>query len=144
VVLIIFSAAEGLIWPRNRLPLRHLRRERIVAASLGTMFAFNGPQLQEGSERDAMLRISRLESNDGTAAIKIEGKLLAPWLEEVHRLFPAEANELAFRLDLSDLSYADAAGTRLLKRLLALGVEIRSCSPYVAELLHWNPNPSRK
>jgi hypothetical protein len=120
-----------------------LRREQIAAASLGTMFAFSRPQLQKGSEHGAMLRISRLKSNDGAAAIKIEGKLLEPWLEEVHRLFAAERNELVFRLDLSDLTYADTAGARLLKRLIAEGVEIQSCSPFIAELLHWNPKPSR-
>jgi hypothetical protein len=38
-------------------------------------------------------------------------------------------------LDLSALIFVDAAGERLLRELIARGIEVVACSSYVAELL---------
>jgi hypothetical protein len=53
-------------------------------------------------------------------------------------LTPGTCNK---NLDLSGLSFVDRAGVELLQQLLRQGVRIHSCSPFVAELLHWDHNP---
>lgn len=73
----------------------------------------------------------------------LEGKLLQPWVDEVGSLFiSADAPSLP-RLDLSALTYIDAAGAELLLHLLRRGVQVESCSPYVAEFLHRDRKQTR-
>ena len=40
------------------------------------------------------------------------------------------------RLDLTAVTYADAAGTQLLGDLMREGIEIAACSSFLADLLH--------
>jgi len=87
-----------------------------------------------------MLRITRTEANCTAPAIKLEGKLLEPWVEEVIRLFAVAEGAPLPRLDLAELTFVDTAGSQLLQDLVGRGVRIESCAPYVAELLHWAPN----
>lgn len=84
-----------------------------------------------------MLRITRLGANDAVATLKLEGKLLEPWVDEVVRACEAATGSLrSTRLDLSAVTFVDAAGAELLRELLRQGVAISACSGYVAELLH--------
>ncbi len=90
-----------------------------------------------------MLRITISGQDPSCRIIKLEGKLLRAWVDEVRRLF-VETDEGSFpSLDLSSLSFADRPGVELLQQLLRQGVRIHSCSPFVAELLHGDrkPNP---
>ncbi|HEY3963527.1 MAG TPA: hypothetical protein VGM05_03155, partial [Planctomycetaceae bacterium] len=84
-----------------------------------------------------MLRITNLRPSASDRTIKLEGKLLRPWLDEVLGLFVGGAAESLPRLDLSGLTYVDRSGAEMLQQLLQQGVQIESCSPFVAELLHW-------
>ncbi len=86
-----------------------------------------------------MLRITRSAHFDGRT-VKLEGKLLEPWVDEVRQLFVASDGAPFPRLDLAGLAFVDAAGARLLRELVTNGVQIESCAPYVAELLHWAPH----
>jgi len=86
-----------------------------------------------------MLKITRTERDGTIPSIKLEGKLLAPWVEEVAGLFSMPDDEFP-RLDLVDLTFVDTAGSQLLQELMSRGVQIESCAPYVAQLLHWDPN----
>lgn len=89
-----------------------------------------------------MLRITVSGYDPSCRIIKLEGKLLQAWLDEV-RAFFAEAEEGPFpSLDLSGLSYVDRPGIELLHQLLRQGVRIRACSPFVAELLRWDRKPN--
>ena len=83
-----------------------------------------------------MLRITTINDSRGPL-LKIEGKLLAPWTEEV-RIACANltAQTSQPRLDLKDLSYVDAAGIELLKKLRGEGFDLAACSPFVAAVLH--------
>lgn len=83
-----------------------------------------------------MLRITRSEKKGAAPVIRLEGKLLQPWVEEVSRLFLAADVTSLPRLDLSCVTFVDEAGGDLLQQLLQRGVEIEACTPYVAELLH--------
>jgi len=85
-----------------------------------------------------MLRISVSEQDSSCRIIKLEGKLLQAWVDEVRRLcVEAEEGSLP-SLDLSGLSFVDRPGTELLQQLLRQGVRIHACSPFVAGLLHWD------
>jgi anti-anti-sigma regulatory factor len=81
-----------------------------------------------------MLRITRLRSNDATTLLKLEGKLLEPWIEELRRSIDDAPNSV--KLDLSALTFADAAGAHALADLLRRGVILTACSGFIAALLH--------
>ena len=87
-----------------------------------------------------MLRITTSERSDSGSIVKLEGKLLRPWIEEVRNIFNAVALGALPGLDLSCLTFVDRDGTELLRQLLKQGVRIESCSPFVAELLDWDCN----
>ncbi len=89
-----------------------------------------------------MLRITTVRHGLETV-IKLEGKLLEPWVEEFHGACArAESQSGHFGLDLADLTYADAAGAERLRNMVQEGVSISSCSAFVAELLREKPTPS--
>jgi hypothetical protein len=83
-----------------------------------------------------MLRLTRIASTRRAQTIKLEGKLLGPWVDDVSKVCAAGTGPSArIKLDLSALIFVDAAGERLLRDLIARGAEIVACSGYVAELL---------
>lgn len=88
-----------------------------------------------------MLRISLSQTSDAVVVVKLEGKLLADWGNEVSAAFERACalRPAAVRLDLSDLSFADDAGTRLIRSLIGRGVALSACSNFVAELLQTEP-----
>jgi hypothetical protein len=84
-----------------------------------------------------MLRITRSEGSDLTHTLKLQGKLLGPWIGELESAcgmgrVPADR----VHLDLSDLTFVDAAGARFLEVLIRDGARVVACSVFVAELLH--------
>jgi hypothetical protein len=82
-----------------------------------------------------MLKITVSGQDSSRRVIKLEGKLLSDWIDEVRRLFLDVDGCLSLGLDLSALTFVDRDGTELLLQLLRQGVRIESCSPFVAELL---------
>jgi hypothetical protein len=88
-----------------------------------------------------MLRITIRDQDASSRIVKLEGKLLEPWIDEVRNVLTKEGKGAVLGLDLSGLSFADHHGAELLMQLLEQGVRIHSCSPFVAELLHWNCKP---
>ena len=90
-----------------------------------------------------MLKITVSGQDSSRRVIKLEGKLLSDWIDEVRRLFLGVDESLSPGLDLSELTFVDREGAELLLELLRQGVRIESCSPFVAELLGLDrePNP---
>jgi ABC-type transporter Mla MlaB component len=84
-----------------------------------------------------MLKITRIGGADSNQTLKLEGKLLEPWVGEVVRVV-AESNcqSSRIRLDLAAVRFVDSAGTQLLQELIRGGIKIAACSAFVAELLH--------
>ena len=83
-----------------------------------------------------MLRLTRIASTHRAQTIKLEGKLLGPWIDEVSKTCAAGTGPSSrINLDLSALIFVDGAGERLLRDLIARGIEVVACSSYVAELL---------
>jgi len=90
-----------------------------------------------------MLKITVAGHDSSCRIIKLEGKLLNDWIDEVRRLFLDVDGGPFPGLDLSELTFVDREGAELLLQLLRQGVRIESCSPFVAELLGLDrePNP---
>jgi hypothetical protein len=83
-----------------------------------------------------MLRLTRIAGTHQTETIKLEGKLLGPWVDEVRQACAAGTDPASrINLDLSALIFVDGAGERLLRDLIARGFEVVACSGYVTELL---------
>jgi len=83
-----------------------------------------------------MLKITTTHDDGVERVLKLEGKLLADWVGELHetcRRARAEAGRL--QLDLGGLSFADVAGTIALRELMREGVTIITRSPFIGELL---------
>jgi hypothetical protein len=83
----------------------------------------------------AMLRISTIGGASGTT-LKVEGKLVAPWVEELQRACAGvDVPPDRLTLNLAGVTFVDAAGTRLLHELLERKVAIAPCSGFVTALL---------
>ena len=91
-----------------------------------------------------MLRITVSGQDPSCRILRLEGKLLQAWVDEVRRLVVATDDGSLPAIDLSGLSFVDRTGAEMLQQLLRQGVAIHSCSPFVAELLRRDrdPNPS--
>jgi anti-anti-sigma regulatory factor len=90
-----------------------------------------------------MLKISVSEQDPSFRIIKLEGKLLHAWVDEMRRVCVEAEDGSLSSLDLSGLSFVDRRGAEMLQQLLRQGVRIHACSPFMADLLHRDrkPNP---
>jgi ABC-type transporter Mla MlaB component len=82
-----------------------------------------------------MLRATQANGDHAGITLKLEGKLIEPWVSEVRQLFDDADQSAHHGLDLASVSYVDVAGAELLRELMDRGVEIVSSSLYVTELL---------
>ena len=82
-----------------------------------------------------MLRATQANGDHAGITLKLEGKLIEPWVSEIRQLFDDADQSAHHRLDLASVSYVDVAGAELLRELVDRGVEIVSSSLYVTELL---------
>jgi len=83
-----------------------------------------------------MLKISKVGTANYSVTLKLEGRVVGPWVEELRQaceLLLAERRKL--KLDLTDVSFADAAGVGLLSNFKSCGVLLKNCSPFVQEQL---------
>jgi ABC-type transporter Mla MlaB component len=84
-----------------------------------------------------MLRITHAPCHDSVSTLKLEGKLLGPWVAELARsCHEVSCSPECLRLDLSAVTFVDRPGVALLRDLLGRGVTLAACSGLVAELLH--------
>jgi ABC-type transporter Mla MlaB component len=84
-----------------------------------------------------MLRIVTQSADPSGMLLKLEGKLLEPWVEELERSINSSLGRPSgLRLDLSALLFADTAGVQVLSRLIRGGATLVACSGFIAALLH--------
>ena len=84
-----------------------------------------------------MLRITTHEASGSSVLLKLDGKLLEPWVEELKRCASSSlAERTTLKLDLSTLVFADASGAKALMDLIDAGASLTACSGYLAALLH--------
>jgi hypothetical protein len=105
-----------------------------VRSRFGTLLALS-PSDSSGGED--VLRITETTRSETARTLKLEGKLVGPWLDELSKL----CTQLLERpehvqLDLAAVTFADAAGAGLIDDLIRQGVTVVQCSGYIAELLH--------
>jgi anti-anti-sigma regulatory factor len=81
-----------------------------------------------------MLRITRQDHNGDGLTLRLEGRLLEPWVAELRQESLA-AGTRPLRLDLSAVSFLDAAGVEAVRGLLSQGATLGGCSSFVRELL---------
>jgi anti-anti-sigma regulatory factor len=83
-----------------------------------------------------MLKMEAERSESGRAALRLEGSVVGPWVDELAR-WCSEALEGATSLvvDLAAVSFVDRRGVELLQALGDRGVVVRGSSPFVGEQL---------
>jgi anti-anti-sigma regulatory factor len=81
-----------------------------------------------------MLRITQSITRPVTT-IQLEGKLLAPWVEELDRVVAAAAAHGGVRVNLAGVSFADAAGLGCLRALSSRGIELLAGSDFLTDLI---------
>jgi anti-anti-sigma regulatory factor len=83
-----------------------------------------------------MLMITCFEGSDTTLTLRLEGKLLEPWIGELQAAYDASrVPPDRVRLDLRAVTFMDSAGARYLDGLIRDGARVIGCSAFVAELL---------
>jgi len=83
-----------------------------------------------------MLRISETEIGHGGVALKLEGRVVGPWVGELKKASERVLDAYrTLKLDLTDVSYVDRDGVKLLLTLQHNRVIIEGCSPFVTEEL---------
>jgi len=81
-----------------------------------------------------MLRITTEDSAE-SAGIKLEGKLAGAWVHEVEIAWRAMKEKNAQKpitIDLFDVTFIDAEGKKLLKRMSKEGADFRCCGPDIS------------
>lgn len=83
-----------------------------------------------------MLKITTLRCNGLACILKLEGRLMADWVDELHATCRAAgASSRLLGLDLSGLSFADQPGSSALRELILQGASLTCVTPLMLELL---------
>jgi len=87
-----------------------------------------------------MLRISPVESAGSRVVLRLEGRVIGPWVTELGRACETilDHPDASLTLDLHGVTFLDPDGVALVRRLLARGpggVAAINGSPFVTELL---------
>ena len=81
-----------------------------------------------------MLKISQTRIPHHSITLKLEGRIVGPWVEELRRICePLLAEDRALTLDLAEVSYVDAEGVATLNGFKSRGVKLKNCSPFVEQ-----------
>ncbi len=83
-----------------------------------------------------MLKISQVETANHSVTLKLEGRVVGPWVGEMQKVCELVlVEERALILDLADVLFVDASGISALSSLKSRGVSVMACSPFVEEQL---------
>jgi len=83
-----------------------------------------------------MLKISRAGKGNHSVTLKLEGRVVGPWVGELRQVCETLLSEgRALKLDLADVTFADADGVAVLTGFKTRGVTLKNCSPFVDEQL---------
>jgi hypothetical protein len=87
-----------------------------------------------------MLRITRLEEPGGGTTLRLEGRLVGPWVGALRGTSEGVlARGAPLTLDLSHVSFVDPDGVALLRSMGGPRVTLVNCTPFVAEQLRTGP-----
>ena len=85
-----------------------------------------------------MLRIHTETTPDGVT-LRLEGKLVDPWIDELVRVWmglrPGLLANTTVRIDLKAVSFVDARGRSMLAALRRLGCDLTGRGPYISAVI---------
>jgi ABC-type transporter Mla MlaB component len=99
-----------------------------------------------------MLRIKVVDLSESAVVLRVEGRITGSWVDELRRTCAAHSfaahtfaghtlpDEVQLSLELSDVSFADAAGIALLKELRSRGADLIRPTPFMSERLKDAPS----
>jgi anti-anti-sigma regulatory factor len=93
-----------------------------------------------------MLRIT-IDEGPGSVTLRLEGKLIGPWVEEVEQCWRKVFATLGVRTVLADLSavdFVDPCGQGLLVRMHAAGFRLAGRGPMTQHLVDQIDQESRR
>src|SRR5262245_10864639 len=83
-----------------------------------------------------MLKISQTGTPNHSVTLKLEGRVVGLWVEELRHICAAlMQNGCSLELDLAGVSYVDESGLELLANLQRRTVKLTQLSPFLSELL---------
>lgn len=83
-----------------------------------------------------MLKISRVEPVNHAVTLRLEGRVVGPWVAELQKSCEAVLTEgRPLQLHLAEVQFLDAIGVALLSSLRSRGVSLLDCPPFAAEQL---------
>lgn len=83
-----------------------------------------------------MLKISLAEMANSTTRVRLEGRLVGPWVGELRQICePLVSDGTHLAVDLADVTFADENGVSLLAGLRARGARLLNAMPFVEEQL---------
>ena len=83
-----------------------------------------------------MLKISQAEKANHSVTLKLEGRVVGEWVGELRQVCETLlTDERSLKLDLADVTFADASGVTALSSFKSRGVTFSNCSPFVEEQL---------
>ncbi len=81
-----------------------------------------------------MLKISQTATPNHSVTLKLEGRIVGPWVEELRRICePLLVEQREVNLDLADVSYVDAEGVATLTGFKSRGVKLDNCSAFLEQ-----------
>jgi len=88
-----------------------------------------------------MLKISQTGKANHSVTLKLEGRVVGPWVGELRQVCETHLTEgRVLKLDLTDVTFADADGVAVLAGFKRRGVTLKNCSPFVDEQLRSTAN----
>ena len=83
-----------------------------------------------------MLKISQAAAPNHSITLRLEGRVVGPWVAELRQLCELVLSEgRKLKLDLADVLYVDSGGVATLASFKSRGVHLTNCSPFVEEQL---------
>ena len=83
-----------------------------------------------------MLKISQAGKANHSVILKLEGRVVGPWVGELRQVCETLLTEgRALKLDLADVTFADTSGVAVFSSFKSRGVTLTNCSPFVEEQL---------
>jgi len=83
-----------------------------------------------------MLKISQAGKTNHAVTLKLEGRVVGPWVGELSQVCEALLTKgQTLRLDLTEVTFADTDGVAVLSSFKSRGVRFRNCSPFLEEQL---------
>jgi len=86
---------------------------------------------------NAMLKIDVADQARQGTTVRLEGRMVGPWVEELQRVCESYlGNGLALTLDFAGVSFIGREGVALCRALRQSQVSFTNCSPFLKEQLN--------